>query len=472
MKGQTNAKAIISNAEKLYISLTTDQTDHSAIIGAVVTITYESTNNSYTYDGSTISVEIPADVTYTITFGAVVGYNAPASQSYTSQAFYSHNVSAIYTKALYKLTTIRIDQTLSDPDSMITRIVDGGGIEAIRANSHRYVGDYSFQLNAMMLKQLDDNDSTYFADGTSATEYISGAQALGELFNKCNSVWMKLPQFWYKCTQYDTDKWDFSVAYGGQPDNTYKEWDGKDLIAVYKACYHVYEAITPELRSFSGQQPLKNVTRDTFKTYASNFSDFTGTNGITLIKWKHHCMMAMLFYAYYGTTNSQNVCGDGQSASSSETGGSNSYGMQDSVAGIGSTVNFWGLEDWWGFKYEYMDNIQCISESWTVTEDDGSTRTIGTQPTSSGVIRKMVFGENLDLMPTAVWGQSETSKGFCDSFIRLSSIAYQTRNISRSNESNNATAGISFLDSQYEEGSTSSYHTTRLAYRGEYVILD
>jgi hypothetical protein len=104
---------------------------------------------------------------------------------------------------------------------------------------------------------------------------------------------MKLPQFYWKCEEYTTDVWDFSVAYEINPGG-YNEWDGKDLIGVFEG--YVYNT---KLLSVKSTASSDNISQATFKTYARNRG-----NGFTLIKWKHHCMMAMLFYTYYGNTNS------------------------------------------------------------------------------------------------------------------------------------------------------------------------
>lgn len=344
-----------------------------------------------------------------------------------------------------KITTIRIDQTITDPASMITRIVDEGGIEAIRANSHRYVG--YVEDGIMYLKQLDDLDSSYYIDGNTAK--LDGLEG---------DVWMKLPQFWYKCSQFATDQWDFSVAYGGQPDSAYKEWDGKDLIGVYEAVSN-----GSELFSISNESSTGNVSQANFKTYARN----RGT-GFTLVKWKHHCMMAMLFYTQYGHTNSQEKIGTGVSSYDKITGLTNYIGMTDTVAGgngDSQSINFWGLENWWGNKYEWMDNILVNARSWVITEDDGSTRTAGTGGSTSGYITKMLFGENIDLIPTGVGGSENT--GFCDYYYQNSS---NSRVVLRSCSYARTGGGVACVSADNGSSHAGSHHGSRLAFRGYYVI--
>lgn len=364
--------------------------------------------------------------------------------------------------AKIKITTIRINQTITDPASMITRIVDEGGIEAIRANSHRYVG--LFEDGVMKLMQLDDTDGTKFVDGTDATEYLSGTGPTTYAGSEAGGVsyafdvWMKLPRFWWKCTQYATDQWDFSVAYGAQPDSSYKEWDGKDLIGVYEA-----NAPGNGVYSISGAGSTGYKSQADFKTDARN----RGT-GFSLVKWKHHCMMAMLFYTQYGHTNCQAKIGAGTGSYDKTTGATNSLGMTDTVAGgngDSQSVNFWGLENWWGNKYEWMDNIVVNARSWVITEDDGSTRTAGTGDSTSGYITKMLFGENIDLIPTGVGGSENT--GFCDYYYQSSS---DSRVVRRSGSNADAFGGVAYVHAYGGSSVTGSNYGSRLAFRGDYVI--
>ena len=475
MKGQTNAKAIISNAEKLYINLTTDQTDHAGIIGAIVTIAYSGNNYTYTYNGSAIQVEIPANTQYTVSFGAMDGYDTPSSQSYTSQAFYSHNISAIYTKTLYKLTTIRINQNLTDPNSMITRIADEGGVEAIRANSHRYVGTVfnpstkqPWTDGKMHLYQLDDSDSTKYLDGTDAP--ISGEYKNLASANMYN-VFMKLPQFYYKAVEYSTDIWDISFSYGGKPDDDYKEWDGKDLIGVYEAYYTMYESGWYNVESISGKTSSGNVSQTTFKNAVAQMNEeaYISSEGFSLVKWKHHCIMAFLFYAYYGTTDCQSVCGFGTSSYTKTTGATDSLGMEDTIAGgngDSGSINFWGLENWWGNKHEWIDNVVSNDRVWTITEDDGDMRTISTpQVAEDGYISKLLIGEYLDMLPTAV-SQSSVN-GYCDYNWYGSGATVLRRSCNDGSDS----GGVAYVDSRHSASYSNVNIESRLCYRGDYVIV-
>lgn len=349
-------------------------------------------------------------------------------------------------KKKYVMTTIRIDQNISDPSTMITRIVDEGGIEAIRANSHRYTG--TFADGVMTLKQLDDNDGTKYLDGTAATLTTVGTD-----------VWMKLPQFYWKCTEHATDVWDFSVAYGGKPDDTFKEWDGKDLIGVYEAYVS-----SSKLYSVSGVASAGSVSQADFKTYSRNRGD-----GFTLVKWKHHCMLAMLFYTYYRNTNSQLICGKGTDNYIKSTGQTNTLSMNDTVGNGGNgdsmSINFFGLENWWGNKIEFIDNVTVNSRVWNVTEDDGIVRQVGTAPGSDHFIIKLRFGDDIDMLPTDANGSAST--GYCDYYYQTSGSSLVAR---RSYYGAKNGCGTCCIGADNDSSAKYTLTGSRLAFRGEIVI--
>lgn len=384
---------------------------------------------------------IPSGTTYEVSVSEKDGYATPASQTFTAGDG-TRTISMQYIPM--KITTIRINQTITDPTSMITRIVDKGGIEAVRANSHRYTG--TFANGVMTLKQLSDTDGTKYKDGSTATLNSAGVD-----------VWMRLPQFYWKCTQYATDQWDFSVAYDTKPDNSYKEWDGNDLIGVYEGY-----AVMSQLLSRSGEN-VSYESPSTFKDYARNRGE-----GYTLVKWKHHCMMAMLFYMQYGHTNAQNKIGPGNTTNK-KTGGTDSLGMTDTVAGgngSSGSINFWGLENWWGNYYEFIDNVIINARAWSITEDDGTVRAAGTGCSSNGWTTKMMFGDYMDLIPTIA--NASESTGFCDYYYQATS---SNRVVARSWNSNSTNGGVAAVDCQYGTTSRKSSYGTRLAFRGKIKIV-
>ena len=342
-------------------------------------------------------------------------------------------------------TYIQIRQSESSPSTMIAGEINGTQIQLIRGGSNRYLG--KFKNGKMYICQLIPGSTNTYYDGTPAD--LSGSEG---------DVFVKLPKFYYRALNSANDMWTLHFKINDDNiDSTWKTWDGNDLIGAYRAYYD-----GSKLRSISGQLPTTKLSQLQFKELAR-----ARGNGFSLVKWKHHCMMAMLFYAKYGTTNSQAVLGDGVEAYNIETGETNRLYMNDTVASKDKLfpVNFWGLESWWGGSFELLDNVKVndgvVDGIWEITEDDGSVRNV-VGSTQDGYISKFAIGENLDLVPIEVNGTNST--GFCDHYFNSSNTNRVCR---RGGLANYEQAGIACVSIVSKEEEENGYNLTRLAFRGE-----
>ena len=354
--------------------------------------------------------------------------------------------------SLIKPNHIILDQNLIDPSKMIYGDVNSEAIQWIRANSHRYLGKYTGEGQMTICQLSDTNPDGYvaFHDGTG---YLSGNEGDG----LCD-WWMRLPKFYYHAEEVEPDIWD--IGFGAEPEaDDWKCWDGNDLIGVFKALAHSGYMIS--LKEYS---PAVSFSQIDFKTMAQKRGD-----GYSLVKFKHHSMMAFLFYAMYGNTNCQAICGAGTSERGKTTGQTDLLGMTDTVAyGNGSlgSINFWGLENWWGDIYEWVDNVSINNNVWTITEDDGSTRNVQAYE-SNGYILKVSVGENLDMVPTAV--DATNSIGFCDLYGQSSRNAIV---LTRSYFDSLLEGGVACVNAVYDASSSYAHIGSRLAFRGDIIVED
>lgn len=410
----------------------------------------------------------PTETTLTHTVnGTEVAYQigelvrVPDSSSETGYKFYQlHNITdgkAIWAavgtgsgggESNILISTIYIDQTITDPASMISGDINGAAIQAIRANSHRCLGKYTAE-NTMTICQLLDANSKLFHDGTVAD--LTGTQG---------DVWMLLPYFYTKATELAEDIWKIQFAYGGKPDGDgWKQWGGNDLIGVYEG--YVTDS---KLYSRSGVLPSASISQANFKTYARN----RGT-GFTLVKHKHQNIMAFLFYALYGNTNAQAICGSGTPDYHKTTGKTNSLGMNDTTASNGNSmsINYFGLENWWGNFYEWEDNIIVNSNVWNITEDDGTTRQVaGFNGADIFFPTKLIIGEYLDTIMKPGSTTGSTSIGYCDGQYLSSD---NNRVARRSFDSNDEKGGLIFVSIQFDAYNTYDNRSSRLAFNGTII---
>lgn len=318
-------------------------------------------------------IYIPIGDEYTIEYPEVEGYTVPDNVTIIAER-YVRQVNSVYVMESAS-STFYLMKNISDPDSKV-RHEDGGTfgkdgtvdtnvVTWIRANSHAYVGTWDAINDTMNLKQLSDTDFEMYADNTSAEDDIKDIHGLG------SDVFIKLPEFWYR-SKVESSYIEFSFSKNEQPG--YQHWDSKFLIAVYEAT-----VVNNMVRSLSGKTPTGNVNQQTFKQYSRNRNqsiNLPANNGYSLIKFVPHSVLGFLFYAYYGSTNCQSKCGSGTSSNDKLTGTRNSLGMTDTDDSNGNSgsIKFWGLENWWGNKYEWFDDIVSVDNQGTcnILNLDGS----------------------------------------------------------------------------------------------------
>ena len=480
MTNQTKASGAetiqkVYNTTLLSVALASD-TGEADLTGVTVTVT--DTTASATVSKSGDVYKIPTGHGYSVAVsGSVEGYTPPSAVTGTATGT-SASVTMEYVKITVITGYVILDQTSSDPTQ---KVIDESGktysngytrpavLDAIRAASHCYVG--TFASNKMTLKQLDDTDGTKYADGTSAASDIAST---------AKNVFMRLPIFFTRVSTYATDKIKIEFAFdpsqvdangqivslsSAQPSGSgWKQWGGNDLIGKYKGYSE-----NSKLYSISGKASTASISQANFKTYARAL----GT-GFTAVKWRHQNIMAILFYAYYGHTNCQSLIGTGANSRNRTTGQKNSLGMTDTTSANGNSDNivFWGLENWWGDLYEWVDNVVIDNHAWTITEDDGTTRIIQASAMASGndswiYPSKFILGDDLDVIAAAGQSGGSDSQGYCDGQYYTSS---SSRVVARSRYDAYTFGGVACVSAYVDSSNTSSFVGSRLAFSGTIEI--
>lgn len=403
-----------------------------------------------TSTGSSLTTRIVYGVKYYVSVPDIDKYTVTTeSLEYTA----SQQIRAINIEYV-KCDEITIDQTVTDPNTMISGDVNGTILQWIRNNTHRYVAKKTGD-GQVTICQLSDNDTTKFYDNlTSSSAYIRSIK---------HGVFVRIPRFWYKATETSTNIWKIGFS-NRQQDSTWKEWDGNDLIGAYEGVVN-----GSQLLSISGEPSTGSVSQTDFKSYAR-----TNGTGYTLVKWKHHCIVGVLYYALYGNTNCQATIGSGTNSYTRTTGLTNSLGMNDSSAsatGNSSSINFLGLENWWGNKYEFIDNATFnhggTDYKFYIIEDDGSSREVQAhQYTGAFYPTVMVFGEHLDLVMKPNTTSGTTSTGFCD---RQYFSGSSNQVVRRSCNNSYADGGVACLSASDSASFAGSGIGSRLAFRGTII---
>ena len=354
------------------------------------------------------------------------------------------------------VNVIHIDQNNPDPFARVSGDVNGDVIKWIRQNSHRVLAKKTAE-GEVTYARLDDSDSNKYHDGTASV--LTGSEG---------DVFVKLPTFYYYGTEGDSVDMFFSREKGSED---YIEWDTNILIGAYEAHSFIYGSSSRvnAIRSVSaiGVESSGDISQSDFKQYARNRGA-----GYQLVDWQMHCVLGCLYYAMYGNTDCQSTIGQGTNDYTKHTGQTDHLGMQDTVAstnGNSQSINFWGLENWWGNKYEWIDDYLNPAGTLTATVNDpvtGGVRNLDFTALDGYYAKKMKFGKYLDLCNSKIFDEDGSdSTYYCDYQWWPESISSGPRVMIRSSVQAFKSGGVAYIDVRNESYPDIGFGS-RLAFRG------
>ena len=296
---------------------------------------------------------------------------------------------------LPRTMTVVIDQSNSNPETCITYADDAVGMTPGSSEWDSFFGHYPCLLkNGVEVGRLNPNNFAQFENGTSA-DITSG---------NAGDVMIAFPKLGYKIS---TSGDIVTVSMTEKPDA-----EGYCYLAhtrgttvkdkFYLGAYKGYVS-SSKLRSLSGKTPTVNTTIGNFRTYAqANGSGYDQSAFYQLVF--RQCM----YLLKYKNLNSQTAVGYGYVNGSSAvlTGGTNTKGMDFGETTGTLHMKLFGLEDFWGNVYEFIDGIFSDSSRniLTATENFNDTGSGYTNQGASG------FSSDTGGYMSKVQGTSE--KGF------------------------------------------------------------
>lgn len=331
-------------------------------------------------------------------------------------------------------------------------------------------------------------------------------------------VFIQLPKFWWKCTETDIrDLFKLEIVTDAKYANpSFKEWSGDTYIARYKtslsdsdgklvinngvADHSTYiEGNDIKTLSMSGY-PTSNLSYDDLREIIRNtYADLSKTAKLSMIKYDSHKIMAMLFMAYYGDNDIQAICGSGKDwidhhPVMQEDG---TYRLEyDTIASENpDNVWFWGLCDWAGNVYEFVDDMHTIMkiEESTIGKVVGTnaystyngciglsdaepkqniTETVdGVQADTDDAITHLILGNNFELLPAAGAVYANRDSGFKETpWKDYVYIGMMSKRIARrSGYSSDTVGGLFCITVGVDPSVFSMYEGSRLEYTGPTV---
>ena len=297
----------------------------------------------------------------------------------------------------YKVMTVVIDQSNSNPETCITYADDAVGMTPGSSEWDEFFGHYPCLFkDGVEVGRLNPNSFAQFEDGTDA-DITSG---------NAGDVMIAFPKLGYKIS---TNGNTVTISMTDNPNA-----EGYCYLAhtrgttvkdkFYLGAYKGY-VTSSKLRSLSGKTPTTNTTIGNFRTQAqANGSGYDQSAFNQLIF--RQCM----YLLKYKNLDSQTAVGQGytnsNNSSAVSTGGTNTKGMDYGETTGKLQMKLFGLEDFWGNVNEFIDGIFSNSSRniLTATENFNDTGSGYTNRGASG------FSSDTGGCMSKVQGTSE--KGF------------------------------------------------------------
>ncbi|TCJ01600.1 fibronectin type III domain-containing protein [Cytobacillus praedii] len=304
------------------------------------TVGYEGSASSATVTGLTNEVEY---FFRAFTFDNAMNINDDVSQQTT------------VIPADVKIYGVKIDKNNSNPFTAVTYTDSAIGMNPAPAGSGVSDWDNVYPYNqirpvlfkdGVVVGELDKNDFSKFADGTTAD--ITSASA-GDVMIEFPRIWWKLETVGSNLFVKYTDK---------QIDSTWKclaHTKGNiEKDKVYIGAY-LGHSIAGKIRSLSGKAPQTNLTIGTFRAQAQ-----TNGTGYQQLAYFQLLMIQILYLIRYKSLDSQTALGrgfvDGNSAPII-AGGTNAKGMYFGETTGKQQMKFAGIEDFWGNCFYWIDGL-------------------------------------------------------------------------------------------------------------------
>lgn len=260
----------------------------------------------------------------------------------------------------YKTMTIKIDQTDSNPETCCAYYDDAVGMVAGSEAWDEFFGHYPCLFkDGVEVGRLNPNNFEQFEDGFTADIWSGDA----------GDVMIAFPRLGVKISTDSNDVVTISMTDNPNDENfTYyahtRGTTSKDVF--YLGAYKGYNS-SNKLRSISDKTPTGNVTIGNFRTYAQANGTGYDQSGFYQLVFRQ-CM----YLLKYKNLDSQTAVGRGyvNGKSAIATGYTNFTGM-DWNEGEEYQMKLFGLEDFWGNVYEFIDGIYSDASYNILTATDG-----------------------------------------------------------------------------------------------------
>lgn len=258
-----------------------------------------------------------------------------------------YRMNPIYRKTINaKTMTVILDLNESDPTKWATYADDAVGMTAGSDAWDDFFGHYPCILdNGVELGKLNRNNFAQYEDGSTAPITTLG-----------KDVMICFPKRGIKIEY--TDASHLSVSMTDEPNKTgysymAHSYKSNPIDKFYLGAYKGYTS-SSNLYSTSGVTPTTNQTIDTFRTQAHNRGIGYEQSGFFQLTFRQ-----VMYLLKYKGQNAQVALGRGyvDGSAATTTGNTNTNGMDYGTSSGTQQVKLFGLEDFYGNVWEFIDGL-------------------------------------------------------------------------------------------------------------------
>lgn len=359
----------------------------------------------------------------------------------------------------YKIMTAKIDLSNSNPETSVTYADDAVEMTAKSGAWDEFFGHYPVLLaNGVEVGKLNPDNFAQFENGSSA-DITSGS---------AGDVMIAFPR---RGVRIETNDNIVTISMTDDPDNAEFEYLAHERGTTRKEKFYLgaYKGYTDssKLRSLSGKTPTVLQDSSTFRKQAHANGDGYENSGFYQLIFRQ-----VMYILKYKNLNSQTALGYGYAYNTEgsvvvTTGETNANGMDYGTTDSTTTrVKLFGLEDFWGNVYEWIDGIVTDSTRNILTatdnfNDSGSGYTNQGQGAVSDLIGYLSIPQGTTKTGFLIKTDGGSARTyFCDSScLRASSVTKFGGDMI-----NNNGAGAFSLVVGYNPGNADSTTSARLMY--------
>ena len=249
-----------------------------------------------------------------------------------------------------------IDSTNSNPETAVTYTGDCAGFTPATMGDSFNWGSWADKWpfneikpclvkNRAVVGYLNPNNYSEFEDGTPA-DIVSG---------DAGDCMVEFPKMYLGMSTDAQGLTTVTITNDATVEGVYDDafvYKGKSYSKFYVGAFKGY-VLDSKLRSLSGKEPTTSKTIGNFRTAAQ-----ANGEGYEQTQWYQLMLRQALYILLFKNLNSQAALGAGYTGSSkTNTGGSNSNGVNYGSTSASVQVKCLGIEDFWGNVYEWVDGI-------------------------------------------------------------------------------------------------------------------